>query len=93
MAEVAGVGGHGSDAADRFGQVVGWRLLWLAGEQSKELDAEPPGEPGRSVHAAGVEAWRWPQRGLRRVRERRERRRWDSDDALTYEVGWWARQG
>ena len=32
-------------------------------------------------------------RGPKSIRERQERRRWDSDDALTCAVMWWARQG
>jgi hypothetical protein len=36
---------------------------------------------------------RGPKCGPRRSRERQERRRWHSDDALTCTDGWWARQG
>ena len=63
-----------------------------------------PRPPGRALrdHPAGADqlgraaasaARAWPQRGPRRLREGQQRRRWDSDDALTCLDGWWARQG
>jgi Phage integrase family len=75
--------------------------LWPPVSRGGRCPPRPPGRALRECPAGAGELGRavassarpWPQRGPRCLQQREERRRWDSDDALSCCFAWWARQG
>ena len=58
MVKITGVGMERGDVGDRLGEVVGWAVVGLAGEQAQEMCPEAAGEPGRAVGTPGPKFWR-----------------------------------